>query len=225
MARAPRFHCCGLGSIPGWGTEIPQAVRHGQKKKKKSRGPNGALAQGVVCWSLHPPPPPGEFLSLPCLPGVNRGPLLHSHRSVCSPVSSVNTPCPGAWVRAAFPAAPGTAPAISSSCQPDRGWGPAFPVPQLRGPSGGPDTGRAGSSGTWGSSPCDLGRAEGFGVCGPRPASWHLGVAGVAAQQHPDRGRPWPWRVAQKFQPPPRPPPFWGSEPLNPFLSAEGEGQ
>ena len=20
------FHCCGLGSIPGWGTEIPQAV-------------------------------------------------------------------------------------------------------------------------------------------------------------------------------------------------------
>ena len=25
----------GLGSIPGWGTKIPKAVRHSQKKKKK----------------------------------------------------------------------------------------------------------------------------------------------------------------------------------------------
>ena len=27
------FHCHGLGSIPGWGTEILQAVWCGQKKK------------------------------------------------------------------------------------------------------------------------------------------------------------------------------------------------
>ena len=30
--RTLSFHCCGLGSIPGWGTEIPQAMQCGQKK-------------------------------------------------------------------------------------------------------------------------------------------------------------------------------------------------
>ena len=35
VVRIPDFHCCGVGSIPGWGTEIPQAARRGQKKKKK----------------------------------------------------------------------------------------------------------------------------------------------------------------------------------------------
>ena len=29
------FHCWGPGSIPGWGTKIPQAMWCGQKKKKK----------------------------------------------------------------------------------------------------------------------------------------------------------------------------------------------
>lgn len=29
------FHCHSPDSISGWGTEIPQAVGHGQKKKKK----------------------------------------------------------------------------------------------------------------------------------------------------------------------------------------------
>ena len=24
------FHCHALGSIPGWGTEIPEAMKHGQ---------------------------------------------------------------------------------------------------------------------------------------------------------------------------------------------------
>ena len=28
------FHCCGLGSMPGQGTEILQATWHGQKKKE-----------------------------------------------------------------------------------------------------------------------------------------------------------------------------------------------
>ena len=29
------FYCCAPGSIPGQGTGIPQAVRHGQKKNQK----------------------------------------------------------------------------------------------------------------------------------------------------------------------------------------------
>ena len=34
VVRIPGFPCCGQGSIPGRGTEIPQAVRHGQKTPK-----------------------------------------------------------------------------------------------------------------------------------------------------------------------------------------------
>ena len=34
MVRIPSFHCRGLGSIPGQGTEIPQAAQRSQKKKK-----------------------------------------------------------------------------------------------------------------------------------------------------------------------------------------------
>ena len=32
MVRILGFHCHGLGSVLGWGTEIPQAVRSGQNK-------------------------------------------------------------------------------------------------------------------------------------------------------------------------------------------------
>ena len=35
MVRIPGFHCHGPGSIPGRGTEIPQAVQCGQKKSTK----------------------------------------------------------------------------------------------------------------------------------------------------------------------------------------------
>ena len=35
MVRIPGFHCSGSDSIPGWGTEIPQAVQGVAKKKKK----------------------------------------------------------------------------------------------------------------------------------------------------------------------------------------------
>ena len=35
MVRTGQFHCRGPGSIPGWGTKIPQAEQYGQKKKKK----------------------------------------------------------------------------------------------------------------------------------------------------------------------------------------------
>ena len=34
MVRSRRFHCWGLGLIPGWGTKIPQAMWHGQRKKE-----------------------------------------------------------------------------------------------------------------------------------------------------------------------------------------------
>ena len=34
MVRILGFHCCGPGSIPGWGTEIPQASGEAKKKKK-----------------------------------------------------------------------------------------------------------------------------------------------------------------------------------------------
>ena len=33
VARTQRFHCWGLGLIPGWGTKILEAVRPAKKKK------------------------------------------------------------------------------------------------------------------------------------------------------------------------------------------------
>ena len=35
--RLGAFTAGGLGSDSGWGTEIPQVVQHGQKKKKKNQ--------------------------------------------------------------------------------------------------------------------------------------------------------------------------------------------
>ena len=36
MVKIPGFHCRGgLGSIPGWGTDIPRAAWHGPPQKKK----------------------------------------------------------------------------------------------------------------------------------------------------------------------------------------------
>ena len=29
------FHSCGMGSIPGQGTKIPQTIQHSQKRKKE----------------------------------------------------------------------------------------------------------------------------------------------------------------------------------------------
>ena len=43
MVRIPDFHCVksenpgGLGSIPGWKTEILQATWHGEKEKQKNK--------------------------------------------------------------------------------------------------------------------------------------------------------------------------------------------
>ena len=35
MVRILSFHCGGLDSIPGWGTEIPQAMQGGQKSERE----------------------------------------------------------------------------------------------------------------------------------------------------------------------------------------------
>lgn len=37
MVRILGFHCHGLGSVPGGGTEIPRGARHGQNKDKPSK--------------------------------------------------------------------------------------------------------------------------------------------------------------------------------------------
>ena len=37
VVRSRRFHCGGLGSIPGRGTKILQAVWYGQKQKQKQK--------------------------------------------------------------------------------------------------------------------------------------------------------------------------------------------
>ena len=40
VVRIPGIHCQGPGSVPGWGTEILQAVQHSWKKKKKKKKPS-----------------------------------------------------------------------------------------------------------------------------------------------------------------------------------------
>lgn len=43
VVRIQHFNCCGPGSIPGWGTDSPQAVQHVQKNKAKQRVLNGCM--------------------------------------------------------------------------------------------------------------------------------------------------------------------------------------
>ena len=38
MVRIPGFHCWGLSSVPGLGSEISQVACRGQKKRKKKSG-------------------------------------------------------------------------------------------------------------------------------------------------------------------------------------------
>ena len=46
MVRILGFHCQGLGSVPGQGTEILQAMWNGQKKKSWMKHPQAHTAQG-----------------------------------------------------------------------------------------------------------------------------------------------------------------------------------
>ena len=48
MVRTGQFHCRGPGSIPGWGTKIPQAEQYGQKKKKKDKYPSSSSASSKL---------------------------------------------------------------------------------------------------------------------------------------------------------------------------------
>ena len=43
MVRIWGIHCRDPGSILGWGTEILQAVQHGQKKKKEKEKRGGGI--------------------------------------------------------------------------------------------------------------------------------------------------------------------------------------
>ena len=46
VVRTLHFHCQGLGSIPGWGTKILQALKHNQKQKARSpKQPEGHIAK------------------------------------------------------------------------------------------------------------------------------------------------------------------------------------
>ena len=37
VSKTPLFQCRGMGSVPGWGTKIPQATWYSQKKKRKRK--------------------------------------------------------------------------------------------------------------------------------------------------------------------------------------------
>ena len=50
MIRIPGFHCHGLGSVLGPGTEIPQAMWHSQKKKKKKMEGEKGVAPYGLCF-------------------------------------------------------------------------------------------------------------------------------------------------------------------------------
>ena len=39
-------HCHGPGSVPGRGTEIPQAMQRSQKKKERKKGREGGRKEG-----------------------------------------------------------------------------------------------------------------------------------------------------------------------------------
>ena len=56
VVRILGFHCHGLGSIPGQGTEIPQATWCGQKKRKKKKiafVPNSVRGHGDLLLALY----------------------------------------------------------------------------------------------------------------------------------------------------------------------------
>ena len=47
MVKTPRFHCRGVGSVPGQGSKTPHAVLHGWEKKKKLCPASRWLADGA----------------------------------------------------------------------------------------------------------------------------------------------------------------------------------
>ena len=37
VVKTPHFHCRGMGSIPGWGTNIPHIKKHGPPPQKSTK--------------------------------------------------------------------------------------------------------------------------------------------------------------------------------------------
>ena len=57
VLRTRRFHCCSLGSIPGQGTKIPQAVwSKNNKQTNKQISPQNKNKQNTGKVSSHPRP-------------------------------------------------------------------------------------------------------------------------------------------------------------------------
>ena len=55
VVRTLRFHCRGQGSVPGRGTKILQAARHGQKKSKGTRTPVFIAALFIIAKTSKQP--------------------------------------------------------------------------------------------------------------------------------------------------------------------------
>ena len=49
MVRTWHLHCRGPGSVPGWGTEMLQALRRGQKKECRAHLTSWAEVVGLAC--------------------------------------------------------------------------------------------------------------------------------------------------------------------------------
>ena len=73
MVRLLGFHCQGLGSVPGQGTEILQAMWNGQKKKKSwMKHPQAHTAKEITHLTKNP------------VKGLNPSGLAHRRPAVCT---------------------------------------------------------------------------------------------------------------------------------------------
>ena len=75
VVRIPSCHCCDLGSIPAWGTEILQAAWATKKEKGKNRGRNGPA------WSREGPLSVPSLLHHPVILASEE--RLKKHRGLC----------------------------------------------------------------------------------------------------------------------------------------------
>ena len=89
MVRIPDFCCVksenpgGLGTIPGWGTEIPQATWQGQKEKKKKNQQHRSLLKKWM-YTFNPAISVWKFILLLADENYSRN-LDHSGTGLYSP--------------------------------------------------------------------------------------------------------------------------------------------
>lgn len=84
VVRTWRFHCCDLGSVRGWGTEILQTAWCGKKqqKKKKREGGRYNTVEDLTNGRTHQPP---GFLQLLCFSPtcILRSMCMHRSEPAC----------------------------------------------------------------------------------------------------------------------------------------------